>query len=182
MAVTMLFPGLKSLANSLYDIHYFRDVGIVKAVFRAYAEGDLLKAAILTFTVNFFYVCILLTLLPSLIIRSLGVVLIMIRAFLWGAMFAPFGVEKMIFLPHMPTVLIEGLGYVVAAFGARLHGIMVSNPREYGFTSTKEAFAGALRAIGPIYLLAAAILAVMAGYEGYEVIHLVPLFVHAAPQ
>jgi hypothetical protein len=177
MLVTMFVPGLKPLAKSFYDINNLGHVALIQSTFSAYTSGHLLNAAALTLLVNVLVV-VLLTTLPSLIIPFIGIPAVFYRGLLWGAMFAPFGVERLILVPHFPTVLIEGLADVFAAFAAYVHGVMVLRPERYGFASRGEAYRKALVAVARIYLIVVSILAIAALYEAFEVIHLVPLFVH----
>ncbi len=178
MLATMFVPSLKPLAKSFYDINNLTHFSLIRHVFTAYASGHLLTAAALTFLVNL-GVAVLLTTIPSLIVPFIGILAVFYRGLLWGAMFAPFGVERLIFVPHFPTVLVEGLGYVVAAFAAYVHGVMVSRPERYGFTSKREAYRKGLATVVQLYLVVVLILLCAALYEAYEVIHLVPMFVHS---
>jgi Stage II sporulation protein M len=177
MLVTMFVPSLKPLAKSYYDINNLTHLKVIQNTFSAYSNGHLLTAAELTFQVNL-AVVVLLTTIPSLIIPFIGILAVFYRGFLWGAMFAPFGVERLIMVPHFPTVLVEGLADVVAAFSAYVHGVMVLRPEQYGFASRGEAYKKGLAAVARLYLIVVLILAIAALYEAFEVIHLVPLFVH----
>jgi hypothetical protein len=177
MLTTMFVPGLKPLAQSFYDINQLRNVELIQSTFSAYGGGHLLTAAALTFLVNLLVV-VLLTTLPSLIIPFIGILAVFYRGLLWGAMFAPFGVERLIFVPHFPTVFVEGLADVLAAFAAYVHGVTVLQPRRYGFATRGEAYRKGLAAVAQVYLIVALILAIAALYEAFEVIHLVPRFLH----
>ena len=177
MAITMFFPNLKIIAQTYYDINNLQGIPIIQSVFAAYAAGQILKASALTFLVNFFYVAIILTLVPSVICRYLGIVLVMLRATFWGAMFAPFGFERMIAIPHLPTVLLEGLAYVIAAFGSYLYVSTIQSRIKFGLADDKAVLISATKDMISVYILVAAILGIAALYEGYEVIRLVPLFV-----
>jgi len=177
MLVTMFMPDLKPLAKSIYDINNLHHVAIIQSTFNAYAQGHLLTAAALTFLVNL-GVAVLLTTLPSLIIPFIGILAVFYRGLLWGAMFAPFGFERLILVPHLPTVLVEGLGYVVAAFATYVHGVMISRPAQYGFASRGEAYRKGLRVVAQVYLIVVLILVFAALYEAFEAIYLVPLFLH----
>lgn len=179
MLATMSFPRLKPLAKSIYDINNLTDVALIQSVFAAYKNGHLFTAAALTFLVNV-GVAVLLTTVPSLIIPFVGILAVFYRGLLWGAMFAPFGMERLILVPHFPTVIVEGLGYVVAAFAAYVHGVMVWNPRHYGFASRADAYRKGLAVVAQLYLIVVLILAFAALYEAFEVIHLVPRFLHSA--
>jgi hypothetical protein len=178
MLVTMFVPSLKPLAKSYYDINNLKHVALIQSTFGAYAGGHLLTAAALTFLVNLLVV-VLLTTVPSLIIPFIGILAVFYRGLLWGAMFAPFGVERLILVPHFPTVLIEGLADVVAAFAAYVHGVMLLRPEQHGFLSRGEAYWKGLAAVARLYLIVVSILAIAALYEAFEVIHLVPHFVHS---
>jgi len=174
MLVTLFVPSLKPLASAYYDINNLQHVTLIRSAFAAYASGQVLKAAMWTFLVNM-GVALLLTTITSLIIPFVGILAVMVRGLFWGAMFAPFGFERLTFAPHFPTVLAEGFGYVVAAFAAYVHGVMVLQPERYGFTNRVEAYRKGLFTVAHIYLIVVLILAVAALYEGFEVIHLIPL-------
>ncbi|HEY6620646.1 MAG TPA: stage II sporulation protein M [Steroidobacteraceae bacterium] len=177
MLMTMFVPELKPLAKSFYDINNLRHLALIQNTFNAYTHGHLLTAAALTFVVNL-GVAVLLTTVPSLIIPFIGILAVFYRGLLWGAMFAPFGVERLLLVPHFPTVLLEGLGYVVAAFATYVHGVMIMRPAQYGFASRGEAYRKGLKVVAQVYLIVVPILVFAALYEGFEVIHLVPSFVH----
>ena len=173
MLITLFVPSLKPLAKAYYDINNLQHVALIQSVFAAYAGGYVVKAAVLTFLVNL-GVAVLLTTIPSLFVPFVGILAVMARGLFWGAMFAPFGVERLFFAPHFPTVLAEGLGYVVAAFASYVHGAGVLQPERYGFASKGDAYRKGLGTIARLYLIVVLILAVAALYEAIEVIYLVP--------
>lgn len=91
LTATLLFPELKAQANALYDINNLKHP-LLDFTYAGYAQGDLIQAAMGTFTVNL--IVALLALIPSLVVPFSGVPYIYVRGFLWGAMFAPFGWER----------------------------------------------------------------------------------------
>lgn len=178
MAVAMFVPALKPLAGAYYDVMHM-DNAVMQRGLAAYANGEPFIAMAVTLLVNL-GVATLLTTLPSLIVPFIGILAIYYRVLLWGPMFAPFGMERVTFIPHFPVVLFEGMAYIVAAFAAYVHGMMVLRPRQYGFSNRWEAYKGGLSSVAKLYVLVFLILLIGAIWEAYEVIYLVPHFVAAA--
>jgi hypothetical protein len=178
MAAAMIAPPLKPWASSWYDVNNFAHLPYFQSVFAAYAEGELLKAAALTFFFNC-TVALVLTTIPSLIIPFIGILAVYYRGWLLGAMYAPFGAALATFVPHMPTVIIECFAYLLAGFGAYVHGVMVLNPQRYGCATRREAYMKGLGVIARLWVWILLILLVIGLYEGFEVIYIVPLFVSA---
>lgn len=178
MIVTMIFPQLKTYASAYYDLHNI-EAPILTLGLAGYANGEPVIAAAVTLLVNL-SVAVGLTILPSLLIPFIGIIAVFYRVVLWGAMFAPFGFERLIFVPHMPTVIAEGFAYVIAAFAVYVHGIMVAYPQHYGFTNRADAYKAGLIKIAQLMVLVVGILILAAIYEALEVIYWVPRLVAAA--
>jgi hypothetical protein len=139
------------------------------AVGRAYHSGNIPLAAALTFLVNFFIGSGAVITLPSLIVPGSGILMAVFRATLWGLLLAPtFVLLSLGMLPHSGTLLLEGEGYILAAF----FGLLVPI---YLFEG--ENGAGIFRCYGRALLMnlkamlvVAAVLLVAACYEATEVI------------
>lgn len=90
---------------------------------KAYASGSILRAAAVTFAINFLLGTLVFITLPSIIVPGSGVFVAAIRSVLWGLLLAPtFVLNAFTMLPHSGTLLLEGEGYILATF----FGLMVS--------------------------------------------------------
>ena len=95
--------------------------GVLAMAGRAYGSGNMIHAALVTFLINFFLGSLAMITLPSFIVPGCGGLLAMIRATIWGVLLGPS--EKSLawlMLPHTGTLLLEGGGYILAAFFAIL--------------------------------------------------------------
>jgi hypothetical protein len=136
---------------------------------KAYASGSIPRAAAATFLINFLIGSLAMISLPSAVVPGAGILLAGLRAALWGLLLAPVSVlMAAVMLPHSWTLLLEGEGYVLAAFFALLIPIHVCQPRLGG---------GAWSRFGRVLLLnlkanvlVALVLALAAVYEAIEVI------------
>lgn len=178
MALTYLVPGLKPLAQGAYDMNNLH-LPVMQRGIEAYGQGDLWVAAAVTLLVNV-SVAVVLTLLPSLIVPFIGILAVYYRVLLWGPMFSPFGFEQVIFVPHFPTVLLEGFAYVLTAFTAYVQSRMWTQPAAYGLADRRQGYLAGLRVVARLFPVILTLLVIAAIYEAYEVIHLVPVFVDAA--
>ena len=95
--------------------------GVLAIAGRAYETGNILYAAIVTFVINFFLGSLAMITLPSLIIPGVGGLLAFFRATLWGVLLGPSEASlARMMIPHTGTLLLEGEGYILAAFFALL--------------------------------------------------------------
>lgn len=91
--------------------------GILGIAGEAYMSRNILRAAVTTFAINFPFGSLLCITLPSIIIPGAGVLVVGLRATLWGLILAPsFSELSSMMVPHSVTLLFEGHGYVIAAF------------------------------------------------------------------
>ena len=91
--------------------------GVLAIAGRAYGTGNILYAAAVTFAVNFLVGSLAYISLPSLIIPGIGGLLAAFRATLWGVLLGPSESSlAWMMLPHTGTLLLEGGGYILAAF------------------------------------------------------------------
>jgi hypothetical protein len=89
---------------------------------KAYASGNILRAAAVTFVVNFFLGSLLVLTLPSVIIPGSGSLMAAFRGLTWGLLFSPtIGDLAYGMLPHSGTMLLEGEGYILAT----LFGLLI---------------------------------------------------------
>jgi len=95
--------------------------GVLAVAGRAYGNGNMIYAAVVTFTINFLLGSLAVITLPSMIIPGSGALIAMWRAMLWGLLLGPSQVTlAYAMMPHSGTLLLEGEGYILAAFFALL--------------------------------------------------------------
>src|SRR5271165_5003430 len=95
--------------------------GVLAVAGRAYGSGSMIYAAVVTFIVNFFLGSLATITLPSMIIPGVGALLAAFRATLWGLLLGPSQVTlAYVMRAHSVTLLLEGEGYILAAFFALL--------------------------------------------------------------
>ncbi len=174
MVFVSAFPAIQQALTEAVVISFSEEP--LAAVVDAYASGNVLKAALLTFGVNLFLGAILVLLLPSMIIPFSGLAMGLIRAILWGLLLAPTTLElQLAMIPHSLCLLLEGQGYILTLLAAWALGYAFISPASAGAATRRSGYMLGLRHAGLVMLLAALVLAVAALYEAFEVIHLVPL-------
>jgi hypothetical protein len=141
----------------------------------AYASGNVLAAAAVTFWFNLTAGALLYITLPSLLVPFAGVALGFVRALLWGLVLAPQGALALLMIPHSITLLLEGQAYIVAMLGAYVVGRGLLWPAGYGKQSRLAGYAAGVVRCARLYLLVVVILAVAALYEAAEVILMIRL-------
>ncbi len=95
--------------------------GALAVAGRAYGSGNMIYAAAVTFIVNFFLGSLAMITLPSMILPGCGALLAAFRATLWGVLLGPTQVNLAYAMrAHSGTLLLEGEGYILAAFFALL--------------------------------------------------------------
>jgi len=143
--------------------------GPLGAAGRAYASGNILRAAAVTFAVNFLLATLLTTTAPSIVIPGIGALVVLLRAAAVGLILAPTfaGLSRQM-LPHSITLLVELHAYVLAGFFALLIPIYIFQKRRGPSAGRRYGRATLLNL--KACLLIAAILAVAALYEAIEVI------------
>jgi hypothetical protein len=83
----------------------------------AYLSGNIPRAAVVTFAINFLLGSLAVITLPSLVLPGSGVFMACLRATAWGMMLAPATQALALgMLPHSGTMLLEGEGYILATF------------------------------------------------------------------
>jgi hypothetical protein len=139
---------------------------------QAYGSGNILFAAGVTFVINFFLGTIAMISLPSMILPGIGLVVALVRPFVWGIVLSPTSVQGAAdMLPHSWTMLLEGEGYILAAFFALLIPIYLFQSSLGGTALSRFGRAVLLNIQSSV--LVAVVLAVAACYEATEVIHIV---------
>jgi hypothetical protein len=143
--------------------------GVLGVAGKAYLSKNMLWAAVTTFAINFPFGSLVCITLPSIIIPGSGVLVAGLRSVLWGFILAPtFSVLSMMMLPHSLTLLLEGHGYVIAAFFGVLVPVYLFRTAEGPSAGVRYGRALLMNVRGN--LLVIIVLAVAAIYEAIEVI------------
>jgi hypothetical protein len=170
MLVVLVYPAMQqSLWQSVGQA--FSPTSTLGPLVQAYMEGRLLIAILLTFVVNLVLGSLAVLSLPSLVIPFAGMLMGMVRAWLWGVLFSPFGGEMQPgLLPHALTLLLEGEAYVVAMLGVWLWWWPVLRTPGRRWQLWREGLVLQRR----IYSVVVVLLVIAAIYEALEVIVLLP--------
>ncbi|QEH35728.1 hypothetical protein OJF2_42850 [Aquisphaera giovannonii] len=196
-AATVAFLPLVHTAGAMAVQGQFGDdkANVLAVAGRAYATGNVARAAAVTFAVNFFLGTLASISVPSVIIPGSGVVMATLRAAMWGVILGP-GDATMarMMIPHTGTLLLEGEGYILATFFAILVPVLLLGrlelkpdgqpldeaavdgepPRTVPATAGRRfVWAVALNLAGSFWV--AVVLAVAAVYEAAEVIYMAGL-------
>ncbi|MGA2061038.1 MAG: hypothetical protein ABSG67_11200 [Thermoguttaceae bacterium] len=135
----------------------------------AYESRNVAVAAVVTLLINFFAGSLLVITLPSVIVPGIGVLMAVFRATMWGILLAPsYMVLAWGMLFHSGTLLLEGEGYILAAFFALLVPIYLFSPKEGENIGARYAQAVLMNLKGNIIVFI--VLAIAASYEAIEVI------------
>ena len=135
----------------------------------AYASRNVVRAAATTLAINFVLGSLLFISLPSVVVPGLGLLTALFRALLWGLLLAPTNLAlARAMLPHSGTLLLEGEGYILAAFFGLLVPIYLFSPKEGPSLGRRYGRAVVLNLKGNLLVLL--VLAVAAAYEAIEVI------------
>lgn len=173
LAAALVFraPDLRNALQAVIQKDLSEGGGLLERAGSAYRSGNIAWAAIVTFAINFFLGSVLVLTLPSCVIPGSGVLVAGFRAVLWGLILVPATLQQaFVMLPHSGTLLLEGEGYILAAF----FGLMVPlSLRRRPADSDSASPVGYRRAVvlnlkGCV--LVAIVLAVAATYEATEVI------------
>lgn len=143
--------------------------GPLAAVGEAYVSGQTLRAILFTFGINLVVGSGASITLPSLIIPFSGLLMGAYRAIVWGLIYAPTTPElRVIFLPHLPTLLLEGQAYILVLLAAVIQGRALFSPRTVDATSRRQGYWYGLKLTLQLYKLVLLVLAVAAIYEVLE--------------
>jgi len=136
---------------------------------KAYMSKNILRAAVTTFAINFLLGSLAVITLPSVILPGVSVLVVGIRALLWGLLLAPSYVNLSgMMLAHSFTLLLEGHAYVIATFFSLLILVYLFRKAEGPGPARRYGKALLLNVKGN--LLVAIVLAIAAIYEAIEVI------------
>jgi len=103
--------------------------------------------------------------LPSFVIPFIGIAVGLYRGAMLGIFFSPVDATiARVFLPHLPTLLLEGQAAVLAMLGAYIHGRGLLWPKTIGQTGRWKAYVEGVRQSGTLYLPIMGILFISALY------------------
>jgi len=174
MIVASFAPGLQQQLMARMNSAF--EAGMFRLVTEAYRSGNVPLAALLTFGVNSALGAFAVITLPSAVIPFAGCLMGCVRATMWGLMLSPTSPKLLlVMLPHSVVLLLEGQGYVLAAFGVYLWGKWILHPEGAGLATRGEGYLAGLRANLSLYWLILPVLAVSAVYEAVEVIGMMAL-------
>jgi hypothetical protein len=114
-------PEVQSVLMTAVRAQIASPSGPLGAAGRAYGSGSIPRAAAVTFGVNFFLGSLAVITLPSIVVPGVGILVALLRALSWGLLLGPTFVQTALgMIPHSGTMLVEGEGYIMAAFFALL--------------------------------------------------------------
>ena len=143
--------------------------GAFAAAGKAYATRSILRAAGVTFCINFFLGSLLMITIPSMLVPGCGILLATVRSFVWGLLLAPtIGMLALSMIPHSGTLLLEGEGYILATIFAVLIPIRAFDKSLEGGLATR--FGRALILNVQAWFWVAVVLLAAAFYEATEMI------------
>ncbi len=143
--------------------------GVLGIAGQAYESRNIAVAAITTLAINFFLGSLMVITLPSIVVPGIGVLMAVFRATVWGVLLAATSMtlaRGMIF--HTGTLLLEGEGYILAAFFGLLVPIYLFSPGMGKTAWGRYGQAVVMNLKGNLIVLA--VLAAAALYEAIEVI------------
>ena len=168
-AIIYHFPELQMSLLSLTHGAFTDPHTPLAAVGKAYNSQNIAWAAGVTFAVNFLMGSTVVITLPSLLVPGSGILMAIVRSTLWGLLLAPtVAVLSLAMLPHAGTMLLEGEGYILAAFFGLLVPIYLFD-RDKG-VDVPSRYGRALLINVKALALVAIILFAAACYEATEVI------------
>ncbi|MGD8813379.1 MAG: hypothetical protein PVI78_02775 [Anaerolineales bacterium] len=158
------------------------ETGPLAIIGGAYSGGKILLAIGLTFVVNLVVASFLSIHLPSLILPFSGLLVGLLRAFVWGLLFAPpslqvSGAQVLIGVLVAGVILLEGQGYVLAMLAAYDHGKAWLFPKRVGAENRKQGYGMGVKRAVRLYLLVALALLIAAVYEVIVTVIILPQLV-----
>ncbi len=164
-------PDVQDMLVAVIRAQLRGEKGPLGAAGQAYGSGNILYAAAVTFVVNYFLGTIAMITLPSMVLPGIGLVVALVRPFTWGIILSPTSAQGAGgMLPHSVTMLLEGEGYILAAFFALLIPIYLFQVALGGTALGR--FGRAVRLNIQASALVALVLAIAACYEAIEVIQM----------
>ncbi|NIP27130.1 MAG: hypothetical protein GWN67_18035 [Phycisphaerae bacterium] len=169
MLVSFTVPELQSCFLVSVASEITEGSGPLAIAGKAYMSRNILLAAVATFAINFPLGSLLLITLPSIILPGSGILVAGLRSMLWGLILAPgFSGLTAMMVPHSVTLLLEGHGYVLAAFFGLLVPVYLFRKSEGPNAGVRYGRAVLMNVRGN--LLVIIVLVIAAIYEAVEVI------------
>lgn len=112
---------------------------------------------------------------PSFIIPFFGVATGLYRAVTTGILFSPAnpGMAR-IFLPHLPTLLLEGQAAILSILGVYIHGRALIWPQTVGQESHWKGYVEGVRQAGTLFMIMMPVLIISAIYGIIESVMIAP--------
>lgn len=168
-----LDPGYQKMVVQWYRSQFAGGSWPLGVAGQAYASGNILLAIIVTFLINFVQGTVIMLSLLSVIPVGAAFIVNALRGQILGLALAPtdlfFGQSLSL---HLPTILIELQGYLLAAFVSVLLPLSLLYPRNFGCEKRFDAFKKFALWQFRMLPLIAVILLVAAIYEAVELIML----------
>jgi hypothetical protein len=162
-------PDVHNALQAIIQANIRHGGGLLELAGNAYSSGNIARAALATFAINFLVGSLAVLTLPSCVIPGCGAVLAALRALVWGFILAPVTSQQALgMLPHAGTLLLEGEGYILATFFGLM--LAVSLFRSDPTTSPLNNYTRGILLNLKGSVLVALVLAVAAVYEATEVI------------
>jgi hypothetical protein len=171
-AIIFHAPDLRTALQTIIQSHVREGRGLLGVGIASF-QDNIAWTALVTFTVNLLLGALIFLTLPSCVIPGAGVLVAGVRAVAWGLLLAPVTLPKALkMLPHTGTLLLEGEGYILAAFfGLMVLLSLVRRPAEPD-SKISSGYGRAVLLNLKACVLVALVLAVAATYEAIEVIQM----------
>jgi hypothetical protein len=162
-------PDVRNALQAIIQNNLRSGDGLLAFAGRAYLSGNIAWAALVTLLINFLLGTVLFLTLPSFVVPGSGALLAGFRAVTWGLLLAPATLQQaLMMLPHSGTLLLEGEGYILAAFFGLMFALSFFGPDSDSSVLSRYKRGLVLNLKGS--LLVALVLTVAAIYEATEVI------------
>lgn len=166
-------PDLRNAMQAVIHADLNEGGGLLHFAGTAYLSGSILRAALVTFAVNFFLGSLIMLTLPSCIVPGSGALVAGFRAVTWGLLLAPATLQQAFaMLPHSGTLLLEGEGYILAAFFGLMIPLTIFRRPAESDPAPKRGYGWAVLLNLKGSALVALVLAAAALYESIEVIQM----------
>jgi hypothetical protein len=137
--------------------------GAMQSVYEIYhLQSNIPLAIVVTFLANFLVGSVVYLTLPSFVVPFSGLLLLAYRFTLWGLLF---GSGKTFHLVTLGTIMLEGQGYILAAFAVSIQGSYLVRFRSLGFATLTQAYQTGFRLTARLYTLVALALLLAASFE-----------------
>ncbi|HEX4070982.1 MAG TPA: hypothetical protein VHX68_07430 [Planctomycetaceae bacterium] len=173
LAALLVFraPDLRNALQAIIQSDISEGGGLLQKAGSAYRSGNVAWAALVTFGINFFVGSVLVLTLPSCVIPGSGILVAGFRAVLWGLILVPATLQQaFVMLPHSGTLLLEGEGYILAAFFGLMVPLSLRRRPADSDSAVPRGYRWAVLLNLKGCVLVAIVLAVAATYEATEVI------------